>query len=136
MKQQALYVKQKEVSPFVMEGFAEINMGEWENIPISFIKEHNKEAFEARGEDLEHFVPPKGESFGNLSKRVLESFDEVLRTKYKVIIIVAHAGVNRTILRHFLHKTFHNIFTIKQPYASVYKLEFKSQMLFACDRIL
>lgn len=38
------------------------------------------------------------------------------------VLIVAHAGVNRVILRHILGVPFEKIFEIEQPYAGVHLL--------------
>lgn len=125
----------KDLIPYSIKEFEEIDMGLWENIPISSIKATNLKAYEQRGKNLEHFTPPQGESFGALSQRVMKVLDSIITSKNGTIIIVAHAGVNRVIIRHFLNIPFQNIFTIKQPYASVYKLEYKSKKLWICDKI-
>ncbi|WP_024955575.1 histidine phosphatase family protein [Sulfurospirillum arcachonense] len=125
----------KNLIPHQIREFQEIDMGTWENIPMSLIKTNNAQAYEQRGQDLEHFTPPQGESFGALSQRVMKALNEIIQANNGTIIIVAHAGVNRVILRYFLNISFQNIFTIKQPYVSVYKLERKSKKSWICDTI-
>ncbi len=100
-----------------VEALREINMGTWENMPLKEIKARDPQGFEERGRNIEHFAPPKAESFGTLSKRVLEAFHTLTQTYHGTVLIVAHAGVNRVILRHILGVPFEKIFEIEQPYA-------------------
>jgi len=46
----------------------------------------------------------------------------VTQTYHGTVLIVAHAGVNRVILRHILGIPFEKIFEIEQPYAGVHLL--------------
>jgi len=114
----------QKITPFYheVEAFREINMGAWENRPLREIKAHDPQAFEERGQNIEHFTPPKGESFSTLSKRVLEAFHRLTQNHDGTLLIVAHAGVNRVILRHILGIDFADIFKIEQPYACVNEL--------------
>lgn len=106
----------------IVEALREIDMGEWENRPMAEIKVRDAKAFEQRGQNIEYFVPPKGESFSTLSKRVLDAFDMLTQNNHGTIMIVAHAGVNRVILRELLSVAFEDIFSIDQPYACVSEL--------------
>lgn len=112
------------ITPFYheVEAFREINMGTWENMPLREIKARNPQGFEERGRNIEHFAPPKAESFGTLSKRVLEAFHTLTQNYHGTVLIVAHAGVNRVILRELLGIAFEDIFSIDQPYAYVTQL--------------
>lgn len=118
-----------------IKALQEINMGVWENLPLSLIKNQSPQAFEQRGKDIEHFVPDEGESFGALSKRVLDAFYKIVTSYEGIILIVAHAGVNRVILRHFLNISYNNIFSIEQSYANVYTLECKENNQWLCKKI-
>lgn len=106
----------------VVEAFQEINMGAWENRPIERVKAYDSIAFEERGRDIEHFTPPQGESFGALSQRVLNAFDTLVERYHGTVLIVAHAGVNRVILRELLGIPFKDIFSIEQAYACINEL--------------
>lgn len=112
------------ITPFYheVEAFREINMGTWENMPLREIKARDPQGFEERGRNIEHFAPPKAESFGMLSKRVLAAFHTLTQNYHGTVLIVAHAGVNRVILRELLGIAFEDIFSIDQPYASVTQL--------------
>lgn len=116
------------ITPFYheVEAFREIDMGAWENRPLREIKAHDSHAFEERGRNIEHFAPPQGESFHTLSKRVLEAFHTLTQNHNGIILIVAHAGVNRVILRELLGIAFEDIFSIDQPYACITQLRYKN----------
>jgi probable phosphoglycerate mutase len=105
-----------------VEGLREINMGKWENVPMIEIRTCYPDAFKERGYDIEHFTPPKGESFKELSKRVMKAFNDIICNYDGKVLIVAHAGVNRVILRELLGVDFQDIFNISQPYGCVNRI--------------
>jgi probable phosphoglycerate mutase len=113
----------KQLTPCIIDSLQEIDMGTWENLPMKEIKQRNPKAFEQRGEDIEHFTPKGGESFSELSNRVLKAFKYITTTSEGTIAIVAHAGVNRVIIRSLLGMAFNDIFTIEQPYTSIYEIK-------------
>lgn len=110
-----------------VEAFCEIDMGEWENIPMAQIKVEYPSLYAQRGEDLEYFAPPYGESFHDLAGRVKYAFDAITHHATGTILIVAHAGVNRMILSHILGVAINDMFSIEQPYACVNELTWDHQ---------
>jgi probable phosphoglycerate mutase len=108
----------------VMEDLREIDLGAWEYQSVAFIKERFPQAYAQRGADIEHFVPPCGESFAMLSTRVVHAFETITRSFDKHVVIVAHAGVNRVLLAHLLGIPLSNVLTIRQPYGCVNILNF------------
>jgi len=111
----------------IVEAFTEIDMGEWENVAMSHIKSQYPELYERRGEDLEYFTPPNGESFHDMAKRVRDAFDAITHHATGTIIIVAHAGVNRMILSNILGIAINDMFSIVQPYACINELTWDHQ---------
>ena len=106
----------------VVEAFSEIDMGDWENMPMSHIKSHFPKLYAQRGEDLEYFTPPHGENFHNVAQRVMKAFNEIVLNYSGTIIIVAHAGVNRVLLAQLLGQSIHEMFSIPYPYACINEL--------------
>ena len=100
-----------------VEAFSEIDMGDWENVPMAQIKSAYPELYAQRGEDIEYFTPPHGESFHDLSARARYAFNAIMNHANGNILIVAHAGVNRAILTDILGLTINDMFSIEQPYA-------------------
>ena len=100
----------------------EIHMGEWDGKTFEEIKAHYPEEFIKRGESLSAYRPPGGESFHDLSDRVLPFFNELLTGKKEKILIVTHAGVIRVILCHILNLPLKDLFQIKPAYGELFIL--------------
>ena len=103
----------------MVEAFTEIDMGDWENVPMAQIKSAYPELYAQRGDNLEYFTPPNGESFHDVAGRAKYAFDAITHHAQGSILIVAHAGVNRTILANILGISINEMFCIEQPYACV-----------------
>lgn len=110
-----------------IEDLREIDMGEWEYQTFAFIKSHYPHLYEERGLDMEHFIPPKGESFSMLLKRVKKAFKVIAKTDAKTVVIVAHAGVNRVLLASLLGIDLKDIFSIQQPYGCTYVVTYAKE---------
>jgi len=106
----------------VLNELKEINMGEWENQTIDFIKERFPEMYAKRGANLDSFIPPGGESFEHLQKRVMPAFENIVANTAGNILIVGHAGVNRVILSKLVGLPLQDIFKIHQPYGCINQL--------------
>ena len=119
--------KKKHFQP--VEAFAEIDMGDWENVAMSQIKEQYPKLYAQRGDDLEYFTPPNGESFHDMAKRVRDAFDAITHHATGTILIVAHAGVNRMILTHLFGIEINDMFSIAQPFACINELMWDSERL-------
>jgi probable phosphoglycerate mutase len=112
-----------------VEAFTEIDMGDWENVPMAQIKSTYPELYAQRGENLEYFTPPNGESFHDVAARARYAFDAITHHATGTILIVAHAGVNRTILANILGISINEMFCIEQPYACVNELTWNEQRI-------
>ena len=100
----------------LVEELKEINLGEWDGKTVKAVKESFPGQWEKRGHDLTGYRPPLGESFSDLSQRILPVFQEISSDHSGNILIVAHAGVNRMILCRLLNKKLEDLFTIPQAY--------------------
>ncbi|MBI9092233.1 MAG: alpha-ribazole phosphatase [Desulfobacterium sp.] len=94
----------------------EINLGEWDGKTFKEIKETFPDQWKKRGRDLTGYRPPLGESFSDLSQRILPVFQRISADNPGNILIVAHAGVNRMILCRLLKKKLEDLFAIPQAY--------------------
>ena len=112
-----------------VEAFSEIDMGDWDNVPMAYIKSHYPKLYAQRGVNLEYFKPPNGESFHEVAKRARDAFDLLIHHASGSILIVAHAGVNRMILTHLLDIPIHDMFSIEQPYACINVLTWDDQTM-------
>ena len=106
----------------IVEALTEIDMGDWENVPMADIQSCYPKLYAQRGENLEYFTPPNGESFRMMAQRVRQAFEKIVQSGDGTIIIVAHAGVNRMILSHLFGIEINDMFSIVQPFACVNEL--------------
>ena len=113
----------------------EINMGKWDGKTFDEIKKKRAEEFKKRGNDIYEFRPPDGESFKDLSDRLL-SFLNKLQTKcfkqnnrrsqkrqYSNTLLVSHAGVIRVLICHILGMKPQDLFNIKLDYGHLFVLK-------------
>jgi len=90
--------------------FKEINFGDWEGRTWEGI---GQEKVQCWSDDLLNYVFPKGESTSIFHERVINAWSDLmaqlaLEKEAKKVIIIAHAGVIRSILSHFLHIPLQN----------------------------
>ncbi len=105
--------------------FREINLGTWEGQSIAHIKENYAQDYIKRGEHIDSFRPPNGESFNDLSKRVNPALAHYINTYAgKNIAIIAHAGVNRVIIANYLALNLKDVLKIPQYYACCTHLQY------------
>lgn len=106
----------------ILDELKEINMGEWENETINYIKANFREMYEKRGSNIDVFIPPGGESFEQLQKRVIPAFEYIALNTTGNTLIISHAGVIRVILSKLLNFPLKDIFKISQPYGCINQL--------------
>jgi len=99
--------------------FKEIDLGAWEGLSVAEVQDRFPGAYEKRGQDLEHFRPPGGESFGDLAARTVPALLELAERGDGPLLIVAHAGVNRVILSRLLHRPLQRLLEIPQDTCAV-----------------
>ena len=85
------------------ERLRELNFGPWEGVDIRTIRDAASQPFTNPGS----YIPPVGaESFAQLYHRSGEFVDQVLlplEGTYETVLVVAHGGVNRSILNPVLN---------------------------------
>ncbi len=103
----------------VRKELREISLGRWEGIAMAEIRKNFPEQWELRGRNLKQFRPPGGESFSDLSRRVLPVFYDICSQSSGDVLIVSHAGVNRVILADIMGIDLNHILQISQNYAAL-----------------
>ncbi len=112
------------LKPVETPGLRERSFGIWEGMSFSEIKEKYPEEFGAWANNPVRYSPIKGESTIEVRERVIQALDRILQNHHDdSFAIVAHGGVNRVILCHFLNIPLKNIFRIEQDYAAVNIIE-------------
>lgn len=113
------------LKPVVVPDLRERSFGIWEGMSFNEIKEKYPEEFEAWAANPLKYSPIGGESTIEVRDRVVRVLKDILSNHgNEKIAIVAHGGVNRVILCHFMGIPLENIFRIEQDFASVNIIEF------------
>jgi alpha-ribazole phosphatase len=119
----AKYIQENtEIDSFIEDSrLKEMNFGDWE------LKKWNDIPQEVLNPWMEDFVNarvPNGESFVDLNERVVDFLEnEVSKTTNKPLIVVAHAGVIRSILCKINNLPLQEAFTSKLDFGAVVKIE-------------
>ncbi|MBU3917347.1 alpha-ribazole phosphatase [bacterium] len=104
----------------------EINLGKWDGLVMSDIRQRYPQEWKERGEKIDTFCPPGGESFSDLYQRVIPAYEEIASETDGNILIVGHAGVNRMILCHVLGMPIINLFRVTQDYGALNLINHKT----------
>ncbi len=107
----------------VLEELREIDMGAWEGLPFSEIRERYPEEYAARGQDMAYFTPPGGESFAACQKRARKALEQIRAEGGGSCVLLAHAGVNRALISWKENRPLEELLRIPQEYGSVYAWE-------------
>jgi broad specificity phosphatase PhoE len=95
----------------------EINLGKWDGLEMEKVRLQFPVEYEKRGINPAAFRPERGESFFDLSGRVVPAFEKITGSSCEGnILIVGHAGVNRVILCSLLEMPLSNLFRLGQDY--------------------
>ncbi len=96
-----------------LDGLKESNFGIFEMKSYLELKETSEYQKWISG-DFTKNVPPQGESYVMMSKRVKETLEELLKLK-KDLVIVTHGGPLGVIMRYLLDDNEGNIYKYDQP---------------------
>ncbi len=125
IKSAEIIAKPHFLEPVIIPELRERNFGLWEGMSFDEIKEKYPKEFDAWVRNPFKFSPVGGESTLEVRERVIKVIDEIIGNHNgKHIAIIAHGGVNRIILCHFLGIPLENIFRIEQDYGCMNIIEF------------
>ena len=97
----------------------EINLGEWDGLAMSQVRDQFPEHWLARGENIDHFRPPGAESFYDLQQRVVPFIRHIAAESSGNSLIVTHAGVIRVLLCWVLQMPLSHLFRIQLDYGGI-----------------
>lgn len=126
IKTAEIITQQINVPLTILPGLREIDLGSWDDMPVSEVRRLFPTEYDLRGADLAGFRPPGGESFADLSGRVLPAFEELVQQSEGNLLIIGHAGVNRVILCRLLGMPLANLFRMEQGYGCLNLLDYSS----------
>jgi len=104
----------------------EINLGDWDSMGMQEIRETYPDAWLKRGQQLDRFRPPNGESFQDLQHRVLTVVESIEFNSVQNVLMVSHAGVNRVLICRMLDKPLKDLFQIPQGEAALNQIFFQN----------
>jgi alpha-ribazole phosphatase len=108
-----------------LSDLSEMNFGDLEGLPIDEIKERYPAVFHSWMTTPAKTRFPNGESFMQMTARVLAVLDWLVTQHSKqTIAIVAHAGVNRLILAKALSIPDDQIFRLAQDYGAINRIKY------------
>ena len=111
-----------------VDGLREVGMGEWEGLTEQEISERFGPVLTARRQDPERVTPGGGESLVALQARGLETVREIVaRHPGETVAVVAHGGVNKTILLALLGAPLNRYWAIRQDNGAINVLEFDAR---------
>jgi broad specificity phosphatase PhoE len=76
---------------------AEISLGEWEGLTYADILARDKDVLAARASDKWSFLPPAGESYAQVARRMGEWYETVQADT----VVSAHGGTARALIAYF-----------------------------------
>lgn len=100
----------------VKEGLAELDMGEWENLPLKSIKK-----------DLET-EPVRGEKRQDGLRRFAACIEEILESTEGDVAVTAHAGINCCYLAQLLDIPLSVSRALPQPYGGFSRIEIRGSV--------
>lgn len=133
-KQTAEIIAYNKLKVEIKKNLSELNMGKWDGMNFAEIKDEYPLEYKMRGEDFENFVVEGGESMINCQKRAYEELLSTVKESSGNILIVAHAGVIRTILSKITDSSIKDSFALKLEYGSINKLTYDGEK-FVVDKI-
>jgi broad specificity phosphatase PhoE len=102
-----------------MPQLREICLGKWEGLKVEEIKRSFPGEWEMRGAHFHSYRPAGGESFSDVSARVLPCLEQIVSDLEGNILIVGHAAVNRVILCNVLGMPLGNLLRLGQDYGAL-----------------
>lgn len=103
----------------IKEGFSELNIGKWDGLSFEEIKLRYPEEYKDRGKDIENYIVEGGESMAMCRERAIRELHKTIKESEGNILIVAHAGVIRTIISSLLSISIKETFDYKIDYGSI-----------------
>jgi alpha-ribazole phosphatase/probable phosphoglycerate mutase len=108
------------IVPIADADFREMNFGLWEGLTFTEISEQFPDELRKWNESWIDHAPPGGENLADLKERVLPAVRRIVACHHgRVIVLVAHGGVNRVILADAMSISLKDIYSMEQNYGCI-----------------
>jgi len=115
--------KQHEKPLHIKHGFKEISFGDWEGQLFSDLYKNKPEEMNRYWNNPSVATPPNGEPYDDFEARVHQAWDELIAEHAnKHILLVAHGGTIRALLRKVINFPVPSFFKIEVPNASLSRI--------------
>jgi len=128
-KETADIISNQKFKVVIKNDFSEFNIGKWDGMSFADIKVKYPQEYKDRGENLEHYIVEGGESMAMCRDRAFSELWNTINESEGNIIIIAHAGVNRTILSAILGINVKESFLYRHEYGSINLLLYDGENL-------
>ena len=107
----------------IVADFQELNFGEWEGRTAAEVYANDPQALARFWQDPVAWPIPQAEPVEQFAQRIAKAW-ETLLTRYsgQHVLLVAHGGVIRMVLRQLLELPIQNIWRIEVPFAAVSRI--------------
>jgi len=117
------------MTPMIDEGFVEVNFGEWEGKTHSELRNKFPDRYEKWLIDPGQVYVPGAERLSDVQSRVMHSFQRIIEENDgKVLAVVGHGGVNRTLLLSLLQANLASFWRLRQDIACLNLIELSDGM--------
>ena len=100
-------------------GLEEINLGEWEGLSWTEVKEKYPTEYEEWYINRRYTKPPKGEAYEDMLQRVLKSIYKIISENSKDVVIVTHSAVIMCIQCYITNTPFSEMMKFKADNTSI-----------------
>lgn len=109
----------------IVEGFTEIEHGEWEGLHVSEVKEKHGDLYDKWLTEPNNVKMPKGESLNDVRKRSIEAFNKIIGSHPEgTVLIAAHDAINKVLVCYALDLDNCHFWQIKQGNSAINILEY------------
>jgi probable phosphoglycerate mutase len=100
-------------------GLEEINLGEWEGLSWTEVKEKYPTEYEEWYINRRYTKPPKGEAYEDMLQRVLKSIYKIINENSEDVVIVTHSAVIMCIQCYMTNTPFNEMMKFKADNTSI-----------------
>ncbi len=119
-----------EIKPELSPGLMEMNFGVFENLDYEEIQEKFPQELKQWNNDRINYTIPRGENLRDMIKRVVETFEEELKSYQGKTVIFTHGGTIGILLAHYLFNSPEHIWRFSIEHCKITRLNFNEDFAY------